>query len=367
MKRKMFFSVLLVLVLVLTFSLVTVFPVAATGTSLTGVTITGTAQVGCVLTAVVAPSGAGATYQWEESTTQGGIYTSISGATAINYTLVAGDLGKFIEVVATGSGSNTGTEISAATSAVAAQTALTSVSITGTAQVGSMLTAVVVPAGATATYQWQSCATVGGTYAPITPPATSSTYTPVAGDQGNFIKVVATGTFGDSGTVTSAATSAVAAQTPLTAIGAITGTVQVGSVLTAGALTPSGATVTYQWQSCATVGGTYSPITPPATSSTYTPVTGDATKYIEVVATGTGAYSGTATSAATSAVAAQTPLTAIGAITGTVQVGSVLTSRCVDAIRSDSNLSMAIMCYSGWHIFTHHTPSNIIHLYASYR
>ena len=36
--------------------------------------------------------------------------------------------------------------------------------------------------------------------------------------------------------------------TPVTAIAAITGTNQVDSILTAGALTPSGATVNYQWQ-----------------------------------------------------------------------------------------------------------------------
>ncbi len=48
--------------------------------------------------------------------------------------------------------------------------------------------------------------------------------------------------------------------TPITAIAAITGTTEVGSVLTAGALTPSGATATYQWTSSATSGGTYTNI-----------------------------------------------------------------------------------------------------------
>ena len=103
----------------------------------------------------------------------------------------------------------------------------------------------------------------------------------------------------DSGIVTSVFP---ATATPITAIGAITGTAQVGVTLTAGALTPSGATATYQWQICDTSGGTYANISG-ATSTTYTPVADDVTKFIKVVATGTGSYSGTVTSAATAAVA----------------------------------------------------------------
>jgi len=88
---------------------------------------------------------------------------------------------------------------------------------------------------------------------------------------------------------------------PITAIGAITGTTQVGSVLTAGALTPSGATVTYQWQNATTSGGVYSNISD-ATTSTYTLVAGDLGKYIKVVVTGTGNYNGTTTSIASSVI-----------------------------------------------------------------
>jgi hypothetical protein len=324
MKKKVL-GILFTTVLVLGIVLGIAGPVGATGGSLTGVSITGTAQVGGMLTAVVTPPGATATYQWEESSTAGGIYTSISGAISATYTPVALDQGMFIEVVATGTTGYSGTETSAATSAVAAQTPLTGVSITGTAQVGGVLTAVVAPTGATVTYQWQWSATVGGTYAAISS-ATSSTYTPVSGDQGNFIKVVATGTGIYSGSATSAATSAVAAQTPITAIGAITGTAQVGGVLTAGAVTPSGATVNYQWQSNAS--GSYTNITG-ATLSTYTVDPIYQGYNIEVMATGSGIYSGSVTSAATSAVIGQTPITAIAPITGTVQVGSVLTAGAV--------------------------------------
>jgi hypothetical protein len=91
--------------------------------------------------------------------------------------------------------------------------------------------------------------------------------------------------------------------TPLTAIAAITGTAQAGETLTAGALTPSGATADYQWQICTTSDGTYIDISG-ATSATYTPVADDVTKFIKVAATGTGNYSGTVTSDPTTAVAA---------------------------------------------------------------
>jgi hypothetical protein len=322
--KKNVFSILLTTVLVLGIVLGIAGPVGAIGGLLTGVSITGTAQVGGVLTAVVAPSGASATYQWEESANVGGIYTSISGATSSTYTPVADDENYYIEVVATGTGGYSGTEISAATSAVAARTSITAIgAITGTAQVGSTLTVgAVTPSGATVTYQWQRSANGDG-YDVIVD-ATSSTYTPVTGDAAYYIRVAATGTGIYSGIVSSAATSRVAAQTPIIAISVITGTAQVGSMLTAGTVTPPGATVTYQWQRCTTSNGTYTNITN-ATSPTYTPVTGDATYYIEVVATGFGIYSGSATSAPTSAVAAQTPLISVS-ITGTAQVGSLLTA-----------------------------------------
>ncbi|MDR3543318.1 MAG: X2-like carbohydrate binding domain-containing protein [Desulfosporosinus sp.] len=194
--------------------------------------------------------------------------------------------------------------------------------INGTPQVGAVLTAgALTPAGANASYKWKICSTSTGYYTTITG-ATGSTYTPVAGDATKFIEVVATGTNGYSGQVTSATTNAVTI--PITAIAAINGTPQVGAVLTAGALNPTGATVSYQWQEAVTANGSYTTIAG-ATGSTYAPVAGDVSKFIKVVATGIGSYSGTVTSTASNAVAA-IPITAIGAINGTPQVGVVLTA-----------------------------------------
>lgn len=85
---------------------------------------------------------------------------------------------------------------------------------------------------------------------------------------------------------------------PITAIAATTGvTTSVGSVLTAGALTPGAATATYQWQNATTAGGTYTNISG-ATASTYTLAISDVGKYLKVIATATGSYSGVQTSAA---------------------------------------------------------------------
>jgi len=285
--------------------------------------ITGTPQVGSVLTAgAITPSGATVTYQWEYSTTSGGTYTAISGATASTYTLAAAYVSDYIKVAATGSGGYTGTVTSAAVGPVTTEPLTAIGAITGTPVVGSVLTAgAITPSGATATYQWKYSTTSGGTYTAI-PGAISSTYTVVSTYAKDYIEVAATGSGGYTGTVTSAAVGPVT--TPITAIGAITGTVQVGSKLTAGAITPSGATVTYQWEYSTTSGGTYTAISG-ATASTYTLAAAYVSDYIKVAATGSGSYSGTVTSAAVGPVTAE-PLTAIGAITGTPVVGNVLTA-----------------------------------------
>ncbi len=73
---------------------------------------------------------------------------------------------------------------------------LTSVSISGTVQVGQTLTAAVSPAGATASYQWKADSTdITG--------ATGSTYAPAAADVDKTITVTATATGEWFGTVTS--------------------------------------------------------------------------------------------------------------------------------------------------------------------
>ncbi|SDT13047.1 Putative cell wall binding repeat 2 [Microterricola viridarii] len=293
-------------------------------------TITGTAQVGSVLTANAGtwtPAPVTLAYQWLVAN------VAVPGATAATYTPVAGDVGKTVTVQVTGTktGYVTKAVTSAATAAVAAAPPLVLVAptptITGTARVGSVLTANAgtwTPAPVTLAYQWL-VANVA------VPGATAATYTPVAGDVGKTVTVQVTGTKTGYVTkaVTSAATAAVAAAPPLVLVAptpTITGTARVGSVLTAnaGTWTPAPVTLAYQWL-VANVA------VPGATAATYTPVAGDVGKTVTVRVTGTktGYTTKAVTSAATAAVAAAPPLVLVAptpTITGTARVGSVLTA-----------------------------------------
>jgi len=288
------------------------------GKTITAITpITGTLQVGSTLSAgVLTPSGATAAYQWSRSTTSGGTYTDIAGATTSTYTIVAGDIGYFFKVTATGSGQYSGTATSDAAGPVGAIPITAIGAISGTPQVGEVLVAgALTPGTATASYQWSRSTESGGTYTDITG-ATTSTYTPVAGDIGYYLKVTATGTGSYSGTVTSDATTGPVTAIPITAIGAISGAnLQWNTPQNAGTLTPSGAAATYQWSRSSSISGTYTTISG-ATTSTYTPGSGDINYYLKVTATGTNGYSGTYTTEAIGPITA-IPITAIGAISGT--------------------------------------------------
>lgn len=99
--------------------------------------------------------------------------------------------------------------------------------------------------------------------------------------------------------------------TPITAIGSIIGIAQTSQILTAGSLTPSDATVSYQWQSATAAGGAYTNIAG-ATSNTLILNPSNINKYIKVVVNGTGVYNGTQTSVATSQVATDSNWKAIG-------------------------------------------------------
>ena len=92
-------------------------------------------------------------------------------------------------------------------------------------------------------------------------------------------------------------------KTPVESV-TISGTAQVGQTLTAN-VTPAGATVTYQWKQADSAAGSYSDISG-ATGKTRKLSASEQGKYIKVEVTGTGNYSGTKLSEATSsAVAAE--------------------------------------------------------------
>lgn len=82
----------------------------------------------------------------------------------------------------------------------------------------------------------------------------------------------------------------------------ISGTAQVGQTLTAGT-TPDAATVSYKWKQSDTEDGQYTDISE-ATAKTYVLTEAENGKFIKVEVTGTGNYTGTVLSDATTRVAA---------------------------------------------------------------
>ena len=265
----------------------------ATGTP----TISGTAQVGETLTADTTDisdhdglANATFAYQWLADDAE------IDSATASTYTLVAADEGNAIKVRVSFT-DDTGNDeelTSAGTAAVAAAPPLPNTpaiglpTISGTSQVGETLTADTTGisdddglGNANFAYQWLADdAEING--------ANASTYTLVATDVGNAIKVRVSFTDdADSDEqLTSAGTAAVAAAPPLPntpAIGlpTISGTSQVGETLTADTTGISdgdglyNATFAYQWLADdAEING--------ATASSYTLVADEEGKAIKV-------------------------------------------------------------------------------------
>ena len=297
-------------------------------------TISGTAQVGQTLTASTSDisdsdglADAIFTYQWIAN--DGTEDTDIQDATVSTYTVGADDEGKTIKVRVnfTDDGGNQETRTSAVTVAVAAipnSAATGAPTISGTAQVGQMLTTSTSGisdsnglANATFTYQWIAN---DGTEDTDIQNATGSTYILATADEGKTIKVRVSFTDdgGNQETRTSAVTVAVAAIPNSAATGAptISGTAQVGQALTAstsGISDSNGladAIFTYQWIAN---DGTEDTAIQDAIGSTYTLASADEGKTIKVRVSFTddGGNQETRTSAVTVAVAAApTPLTA---------------------------------------------------------
>jgi hypothetical protein len=165
--------------------------------------------------------------------------------------------------------------------------------IAGTAQAGQKLTTSNgswsgSPTGYT--YVWSRCDANGGSCASISG-ATASSYTAAAGDVGHTLRVTVTATnAGGSGQATSAPSAVVSdttAPTPTTAP-SISGTLQVGSTLTAskGAWSGSPTSIALAWSRCDATGDSCAQISG-ATGDTYTVTQADAgaTLRISVVAT----------------------------------------------------------------------------------
>jgi len=231
------------------------------------------------------------TYQWQRCDPSGAACTDVGGATSSTYTTGNADVGSTLRVTVTatnvrGSASATSDPSGVIAPQPAAPSGapanLTAPTISGTATVGSVLTASTGTWSGSPTaysYQWFTCDSTGVTCSPISG-ATSSTYAPVSYDVGrrDEIQVSASNAAG-SASAMSAATAVVGtaytAPAVLTAP-TITGNAVVGQTLFASTGTWSGTptSYSYQWFYCDSTGVTCSAIAG-ANGSAYTPVVYD--------------------------------------------------------------------------------------------
>ena len=203
--------------------------------------VSGTAAVGSTLTATAgeyAPAVDHVDYQW----LRGGV--AIDGATASTYVVVAADAGAALSVRVTAARAGF-TSVSATSEAVTVAKVFTGVSakITGKAEVGAKLTAVVAstPTASAKAYQWFA----GGT---AIPGAKSATYTVKKADAGKKLTVRATVSRSGytSASVTSAAVTVAKVFAKVSSV-KITGTAKVGKKLTASVSVSPAATKKYEW------------------------------------------------------------------------------------------------------------------------
>ncbi|MGN7252712.1 beta strand repeat-containing protein [Arthrobacter sp. SAFR-014] len=286
-------------------------------------TISGTAAVDSTLTAAPGtwgPAPVPLGYQWKADG------ADIAGATAATYKPTTATVGKILTVTVTGTkdGYTTETRTSAATAKVAAA-ALTAATptISGTAKVDAVLTAVPGtwgPAPVRLKYQWNADGiSIAG--------ATEGTYKATAATVGKTLTVTVAGSKADYATVTmtSAATAKVAAGTLTAPTPAVKGTAKAGSLLTAtvGTWAPSPVALKYQWKAngVAITG---------ATAATFKPAAAQVGKTLTFSVTGTktGYTTATKTSAATGTVMALNPVLSAPTprITGTAKLGYSFTA-----------------------------------------
>ena len=283
--------------------------------------ITGTPVAGQVLGITLgtwAPVQDSFAYQWSVN---GAAVTDGTGV-ATTYTVKVADAGLPITVTVTAK--KTGYDDMSKTSLA---TGLVTLPLIATAPTPTFTPTTLLKPGATLTanpgaaptgavvkgYQWSRATTSTGVYTNI-PDATLSTYTLTGTDAAKYLKVTVTWSkAGNADTPKlSAATMLIAVGTfTATAIPTITGSVNVGSTVTAneGAWTPSPDSYTYKWYISTTSTGTYTLITG-AANRTYQVAPGDVNKFlkVEITAVKTGYTTSAAfRSAATAAVGPALP------------------------------------------------------------
>jgi NHL repeat-containing protein len=261
------------------------------------------------------------TYQWLRNGAE------IAAATASTYTVVAADEGKLLQCsvkASNGEGAsfkNSGVTIAAPFPGITPPSLGTpTISLSGTAEVGKILTCNTGTwEGAPSfSFQWYRNGTAIAA-------ATSSTYTVVLADVGAAVQCKVTGTNAGGAAAAFTALKRIEALPPTaTANPAITGTPSVGNSLSCSNGTwTNGPTFTRQWLRNGTPIAT-------ATASTYTVVGEDEGKTLQCRVTATNSYA--SPQAVSARVVASPPpvttppaLTTVGTVTGTAEVGKILT------------------------------------------
>ena len=160
----------------------------------------------------------------------------------------------------------------------------------------------------------------------------------LTGDIGNNnITLTATNSYGSN---TSAITD-IQAYVPVTSVATtLSGSLTVGSTLSASNLQPAGASVNYQWVWCATSNGAYQSI-PSATGPSYTVTSTYQGDYIELLASGTNFYSGSVYSATRGPVG-MAPVTPVASFTANVTSGIAPFSRAVHGYFNEQSDFMVV-------------------------
>ena len=256
---------------------------AMTGDYVFGVSLSVQAPVvGQTITAAVVPSDAEVTYRWYR--VGGAEETLIEGAEAAEYTVTSDDVGFNLKVEAVGIGQYDGYSVFDATGTV------TDFSVTlsnARPQIGETISAFMSPDGATVTYQWYR---VVGSKQTAIDGAVDSSYTVTQEDAGARLLVTVTGTGDYAGNSASAQT-----ETGIFNVELSNTTPRLGEIISANLL-PSDADALYIWYrgedlNNMTATGQF--------GSFYSVASADQGCYIQVVAIGSGDYTGMFASAAT--------------------------------------------------------------------
>ncbi|CAL2112084.1 protein of unknown function [Tenacibaculum sp. 190130A14a] len=245
---------------------------------------------GTATVSVTATGGVSLSYQWQSSTTSGGSFSNIASANSAAYsapTTSAGTTYYRVVITDSASGCNSVTSneaeviVNADPSITAQPTATQTVCEGGTATVS-----VTATGGVSLSYQWQSSTTSGGSFSNIASANSASYSAPTTSAGTTYYRVVITDSASGCNSVTSGEVEVIVNADPsITAQPTATQTVCEGGTATVSVTATGGVSLSYQWQSSTTSGGSFSNIASANSASYSAPTTSAGTTYYRVVIT----------------------------------------------------------------------------------